>query len=90
MKSSTILPQVTVRLRTETFDPKNAEHIKAFVMLTQQGKQHPELRFVLEHPYLDVRAMMYDKVGRAYVEQFNKSLEAFRHLVPAQPIVYAV
>lgn len=87
MKPSTILPQVTVRLRTETFDPKNAEHIKAFVMLTQQGKQHPQLRFVLEHPYLDVRSMMYDKIGRAYVEQFNKSIEAFRHTVPAVYVV---
>lgn len=90
MKSSNILPRAAVRLRTETFDPKNAEHVGAFVMLTQQGKQHPDLRFVLEHPYLDVRAMMYDKIGRAYADRFVMSANAgeFQHrVVPSAPAV---
>lgn len=70
MGQSTVLPRATIGLRAATFDPANPEHIEAFVMLTQQGRQHPTLRFTLEHPYLDVRAMMYEKVGRAYVEAF--------------------
>ncbi len=74
MPSSNILPRATHGLRTETFDPRNKEHIQAFVMLTQRGRQHPTLRFILEHPYLDVRSMMYDKVGRAYVQDFVHSV----------------
>lgn len=70
------LKSLHAHLRIEQFDPHNKQHIEAFVMLTQQGRQHPSLRFTLEHPYLDVRSMMYDKVARAYVTQFNEQVAA--------------
>lgn len=70
------LKSLHAHLQIEQFDPHNERHIEAFVMLTQKGRQHPSLRFVLEHPYLDVRSMMYDKVARAYVEQFNREQAA--------------
>lgn len=70
-RQSTILPRAAIGLRAETFDPQNPEHVEAFVMITQQGRQHPTLRFTLEHPFLDVRSMMYDKIGRAYVQMIQ-------------------
>lgn len=71
--TSRVLPRTTEHLRVADFDPHNPDHIQAFVMLTQHGRQHPTIRFRLEHPYLDVRAMMYDKVGKAYVEMFQRT-----------------
>jgi hypothetical protein len=69
MIKSTILPQVMDRLETVTFDVNNREHLEAFRMLTDRrnSRQHPRLRFRLEHPYIDVRAMLYDKVGQAFL-----------------------
>lgn len=66
--SSRILPRVFAPLNVEVFDPANSLHLEAFEMLAYKGRQHPTLRFHLEYPYLDVRAMMHDKVGRAYLE----------------------
>ena len=58
-----------------TFDPTNREHLKAFEMLclgehrdsTVPVKQHPTLRFELEDNFLDVRSMMFHKVGRQHI-----------------------
>jgi hypothetical protein len=80
MGQSTVLPRATIGLRAETFDPRNPEHIEAFVMITQQGRQHPSLRFTLEHPFLDVRSMMFDKIGRAYVGSFQQSRAGTVHV----------
>ena len=48
-----------------TFDPSNHNHMRAYLMLTQ-GRQHPTLRFVVEHPFTDVYSMMHAKIGRAW------------------------
>jgi hypothetical protein len=66
---SQVLPRVSEGLRTETFDPTNSEHLDAFTQLVFGGKQHPTLRFHLDRPFLDVRAMMHDRVARAYLAQ---------------------
>lgn len=68
MHQSTVLPHATARLRTETFDPTNLEHLRAFEMITQHGIQHPEIRFKLDHPYLNVPAMMHARIGKAYLD----------------------
>lgn len=60
------------------FDPTNKEHLKAFEMLClgesrnadSTVKQHPTLRFELEDKFLDVRSMMYNKVGQYYLENY--------------------
>lgn len=49
------------------FDPENAEHIAAFEMLMTHGRQHPTLRFSIEPRYVNVRQMMLEKVGMAYL-----------------------
>lgn len=59
---------VHAQLSKETFDPTNPNHIEAYRMLVYEGRQHPTLRFTLEHPYLDVRAMMTDKIVRMYLD----------------------
>lgn len=55
---------------TVVFDPTNPEHMGAYLMLTNNFSrgQHPTLRFHLEYPYLNVVAMMQDKIARAYVK----------------------
>lgn len=59
------------QLSKETFDPTNPDHIEAYRMLVYEGRQHPTLRFTLEHPYLDVRAMMTDKIVRMYLDNLS-------------------
>lgn len=70
-RPSRVLGQFTVKQMQglTRFDPQNPEHMTAYLMLTnnQSRGQHPTLRFVLEHPYLNVVAMMQDKIARAYV-----------------------
>lgn len=63
-KASVVLQAAQSRLKTVSFDPRKAEHIKAFVMLHYGGRQHPTLRFHVEQPFLDVRSMMIDKLIR--------------------------
>lgn len=58
------------------FDPTNPKHMEAFKSLClgelKPGvgiciKQHEYLRFNLEHPFEDVRTMMFHKVGQHFV-----------------------
>lgn len=49
------------------FDPMNKEHLEAFRMLTQDNRQHPVLRFEVPYPFLDVRAVMYDRISKAHL-----------------------
>lgn len=72
LRASTVLQNAHTSLRTVKFDPKNKEHIRAFVMLHYSGRQHPTLRFIVEQPFLDVRSMMIDKLIRKSV---GKALE---------------
>jgi hypothetical protein len=64
--AATLAP-VRERQQQVVFDVNNDEHMQAFEMLITQGKQHPTLRFRLEHPYVNVRAMMTEKVCRAHL-----------------------
>jgi hypothetical protein len=48
------------------FDPSNAEHRKAYLMLQYQGRQHPKLRFVLEVPHNSVLFMMQEAMAKAF------------------------
>lgn len=58
------------RLKYVDFDVTNPEHIIAYIHLTQQGRQHPTLRFNLVGQYKDVHSMMNAMVGAAYAEMF--------------------
>lgn len=51
------------------FDATNREHQVAFAMLTQQKRQHPALRFIVEPPFNDALSMMYYKVGQEFLRQ---------------------
>ena len=59
------------------FDVNNAEHLKAFRMLCLGDdrptgphlRQHPTLRFELDDGFLDVRSMMFHKIGSAWLLQ---------------------
>lgn len=58
------------------FDPKDAEHLKAFKMLvlgedgpTSCIRQHPTLRFNLDNPFDNVRTMMTHKVAESYLNE---------------------
>lgn len=64
------------------FDPTNTEHLEAFKLLCIGNgeprekfvvRQHPNLRFVLEEGYEDVRTMMLHKVGKQYLQSVKKS-----------------
>ena len=52
-----------------TFDVNNEQHLAAFVCLVKHGRQHPELRFELEHPYTNVVTMMLGKIAEAHIVQ---------------------
>lgn len=72
---SRICPTLAVMERSYVdFDPMNPEHLKAFKMLcigetpTTPIKQHATLRFNIEHPFTDVRTMMFHRVGEAHVQ----------------------
>lgn len=50
--------------RTEVpFDPSNPEHVKAFLLLQNESRQHPTLRFQLEQPFVSVFDMMKTKIA---------------------------
>lgn len=75
VKSQTFQKRPTVK-----FDPRNAEHVRAFRMqcigeVDQDGtvrrRSHPTLRFQLEQPYTSVITMMLAKVAQAYVENME-------------------
>lgn len=62
------------------FDPTDSEHLEAFKLLCIGNgeprekfvvRQHPNLRFVLEEGYEDVRTMMLHKVGKHYLQSVN-------------------
>jgi hypothetical protein len=62
------------------FDPANPEHLRAFSMLVlgENGpssiiRQHPSLRFNLEHPYDNVRSLMIYKVAEAHIKNHKLS-----------------
>lgn len=79
--STTLAPSLvtaTSHLTTVEFDPKNPEHIAAYLALTEHGRQHPKLRFRLTKPFLDVRSMMHRRIGEAYASQYDitKHLDA--------------
>lgn len=65
-----VLNAFSQRVRYVDFDAKDPEHIKAYICLTQYGRQHPTLRFNLKDGYLDVHSMMNAAVGAEYVKQF--------------------
>lgn len=86
MPAFTVLSNLAKRQQDSfvTFDPQNAEHMAAYVMLTNssaQRGQHPKLRFHLEHPYLDVISMMNAKIGRAYIKTAFKTDAALMSMV---------
>lgn len=64
------------------FDPTNREHQVAFTSLTVFGRQHPTLRFRLESPYVDIRNMMFAKVGEEFARQ-QGVLDEAKNLYPA-------
>ena len=57
------------------FDASDPEHLRAFKMVCIGDgpltpiRQHPTLRFHLEQPFTDVRAMMFHHVGEAYLQK---------------------
>ncbi len=53
------------------FDPNSREHMIAYLALVEHGRQHPNIRFELEFPYLDIKSMMEAKIARAYANRFN-------------------
>lgn len=64
------------RTRVE-FDPTDNEHLEAFKLLCIGNgesraqfviRQHPNLRFVLEEGFENVRTMMLHKVGKHYLK----------------------
>lgn len=78
--SSHVLRSVE-RNRVE-FDPTNFDHLDAFQLLCIGNgepreqfivRQHPNLRFVLEEGFEDVRTMMLYKVGQHYLQTVKKS-----------------
>lgn len=46
----------------EIFDPNNPEHRKAYFILKFHGRQHPTLRFKLLPGYMNIPAMMNDRL----------------------------
>ena len=78
--SSHILRNVE-RNRVE-FDPTNFDHLDAFQLLCIGDgeprdkfvvRQHPNLRFVLEEGFEDVRTMMLHKVGKYHLQAMKKT-----------------
>lgn len=59
------------QLVVEDFDPRNRDHMVAFLCINRYGKQHPTMRFKLEHPYTSIKAMMDAKVADAYTDLFH-------------------
>lgn len=56
----------TVHRRHIRFNPANAEHRAAYWELRRSGRQHTELRFVLEDGFANVIAMMQAKIADHY------------------------
>jgi hypothetical protein len=54
----------TIKQRDEViFDPEIPEHRDAYLSLRLEGKQSKEYRFVLEHPFINIPAMMEYKLS---------------------------
>lgn len=51
------------------FDPANVKHLEAYRMLRYEGRQHADLRFFVEDPYLDVVSMMQAKISEAFLTE---------------------
>lgn len=83
-KASTVLQAAQANIALVTFDVKNKEHVKAFVMLHYAGRQHPTLRFLVEKPFLDVRSMMMDKMVR---KAAGKVIDEVGTMEPAGEVV---
>lgn len=58
-----------------TFNPFNREHVAAYLALAEQGRQHPTLRFELESPHVDVKAMMSAKMARAFASRVHLGID---------------
>lgn len=72
-RQSPVLARASAHLCQADFDPANVEHMKAFDLLVNHGRQHPTLRFRLEQPYLDIRSMMQAAVCKAYITMFTSA-----------------
>jgi hypothetical protein len=64
------LRNFTQRLTQVDFNVNDPEHIKAYICLTQHGRQHPTLRFNLTNGFQDVHSMMNAIVGAEFIKQF--------------------
>ena len=73
LHDSLVLSKFNETRRYETFDPRNQEHIKAYVSLQKYRKQHPTLRFYQEKPFLDIPSMMASKIADMFDEQTSNS-----------------
>lgn len=68
-----VLAAITAQARrTVQFDANDKEHLEAFRMMAMgvetpgggtRCQMHPTLRFELEYPFVDLRAMMMHKVA---------------------------
>lgn len=58
----------TVYRRHIPFNPADAEHRAAYWVLSKEGKQDPELRFVLEERFGSVLTMMQAKIADHFSE----------------------
>ncbi len=62
--------QPVISFEKVLFDPKNAEHRRAYVLLKFKGKQHPYLRFKLIPPYSSLVSMMEAELAREMCNDF--------------------
>lgn len=50
----------------EDFNPNNRKHIIAYVYLVKHGRQMKGLRFRLEFPFTNLRALMETRISEAF------------------------
>lgn len=62
------------------FNPSNPDHQEAYYMLRYQAKQHPEHRFHLEEPFLDVVSMMSAKIAEHSLKSSKKFAKSSFHM----------
>lgn len=60
----------------EQFDALNPDHIAAYVCLKQYGRQHPNLRFYLEDPFLSIPHLMESRISDAHVAGVKGAAES--------------
>lgn len=70
LKTSKYLLQHLNGLKRVRFDPKDVQHVKIARTFLTQGRQDPVIRFELEHPYLDVRSMILNRIADVYIADF--------------------